>query len=274
MGKIRVKTLGVDKFEEQDKKKSKVKKEQKEARKSAKGAHGGERLVAVGPSEEELAKIEVPKEEEAPKVEEKTKKARAKPQRQRSKRYRESLTLVDRSKTYPLSGAIELLKKVTFSTFDGTVELHINVKEKGVTGHLTLPHGSGKVTRVAIANDEVLKEIEQGKIDFDVLLAHPSQMPKLAKVARILGPKGLMPNPKAGTISDAPEKLAEKYKAGQMNFRTEAQAPIIHLVVGKVSMGEKDLLENVQTVLSVIGSEKILNITLKSTMSPGIKLAV
>lgn len=267
MGKIRIKTLGEGGLEQQDKKKSKVKKEQKEARKTAKGAHGGERLVAIGPSEEDLEKLSEP---EQPTTDTR------KPGKQRAlgKRYRDALIQVDRAKTYPLPQAVDLLKKVSFSTFDGTVELHINTKEKGVSGNLTLPHGSGKATRVAIATDEVIKEVEQGKINFDVLLAHPSQMPKLAKVARILGPRGLMPNPKAGTISDAPEKLAEKYKAGQMNFRTEAQAPIIHLVVGKVSMGEKDLEENIQTALSAIGQEKIANITLKSTMSPGIKISI
>ena len=266
MGKIRVKTLGTEELEEQNKKKSKTKKEQKDARKTAKGAKGdGEKLV------KDLEVSQVPQVEKS----EKARGTRIRPARLRSKRYRESLALVDRGKTYPLPQAIDLLKSASWRTkFDETVELHINVKGKGVSGQMTLPHSSGKTTRVAIASDEVLKDIEQGKIDFDVLLAHPSMMSKLAKVARVLGPRGLMPNPKAGTISETPEKLAEKFRAGQINFRTEPQAPIIHLVVGKVSMGEKQLSENIQTILLAIGASKIENVTLKSTMSPGIKVAI
>lgn len=276
MGKVRIKTLGVEELEKEQKEKVKVKKEQKQARKTAKapGMKGGERVVAVGPTEEELATTE-----DTEKLSDKTvvasKSSKARAPRERSRHYREALTLVDRNRVYPLPEALELLKSPSLrSKFDGTVELHINTIEKGVSGQVTLPHGTGKNVRVAIADDAVIADVENGKIDFDVLLAHSSVMPKLAKVARILGPKGLMPNPKSGTISDTPEKLAEKYKAGQMHFRTEAAAPIIHLVVGKVSMKEKDLAENIQTVIGAIGPQKIRNVTLKSTMSPGIKIAL
>lgn len=276
MGKVRIKTLGIEELEAQEKQKEKVKKEQKKARKAVHipGMKGGERVVAVGPTEEELAKIKVSEEEEVSKVSEGELTRDNRP-RERGRRYREALKLVDRKRAYPLSEAIDLLKKVSASwRINGTVELHINTLDKGISGQLTLPHGTGKTVRVAIADDKLIAAIEQGKIDFDVLLAHPSIMPKLAKVARVLGPRGLMPNPKNGTISETPEKLAEKYQAGQIHFRAESAAPIIHLTVGKLSMKEKDLAENIQAIIVAIGREKIKNITLKSTMSPGIKVSV
>ncbi len=97
-------------------------------------------------------------------------------------------------------------------------------------------------------------------------------MSKLAKVARILGPRGLMPNPKNGTITPKPQEVAKKFQGGQINFKTESKFPILHLTVGKISFGEKKLSENIQSALSAIQTKNIKNITLKSTMSPGIKL--
>ena len=120
----------------------------------------------------------------------------------------------------------------------------------------------------------IIEEIEKGKIDFDVLVATPAMMPKLAKVAKILGPRGLMPNPKNGTISQNPESVVEKLAAGQVNYKTEAEAPIIHMSVGKVSFEEKQIQENISAVLTSIGEAKINNITLKSTMSPAVKVQV
>lgn len=283
MGKIRVKTLGIEELEEQLKQKERVKKEQKKARKTVKapGLKGGERVVAVGPTEEELARLDeetkqgkldvagTPKEEKESK-----KKQRQVLPRARSASYKQALVLVDRNKTYLLKDGLELLKKVSFARFDGTVELHINTIEKGLSGQITFPHATGKDIRVAIATDKLIEDVAKGKVDFDILLAHPQMMPKLARVAKTLGPRGLMPNPKSGTISEHPEKLAEKYKAGQTHFRTEVQAPIIHLRVGKVSMGDKALSENIKTAILAIGPDRIKNITLKSTMSPGIKVAV
>ena len=99
-------------------------------------------------------------------------------------------------------------------------------------------------------------------------------MPRLAKVAKILGPRGLMPNPKAGTISDKPEAVVEKLSKGQVSFKTEAQNPIIHMSVGKLSFDESKLSENIKAAISAIGAGKIENITLKSTMSPAIKIQV
>ena len=139
---------------------------------------------------------------------------------------------------------------------------------------MTLPHGTGKKTRVVEATDELIAEIEKGKISFDILVAKPEMMPKLARVAKVLGPRGLMPNPKAGTITDKPEEIIKKFEGGQINFRSETKAPIVHLTVGRISMGPDKLSENINTAIKAVNKSKIRNVTLKSTMSPGIKIVV
>lgn len=266
MGKIRVKTIG----EVQPKKEKK----QVKVKAHLPGMEGGQRVAIVGPTEEELEKLEEAKATQAPeeKTEKKTKKKAAKSHR--SKRYKEMLLEVDRTKTYPLADALTLLPKIKLSKFDETVELHINTLTTGVSGQMKLPHGTGKVTKVAIADDSLIAEIEAGKITFDILVATPAMMPKLGKVAKILGPRGLMPNPKAGTITDNPEQVVKKFEGGVMNFRTELKAPIIHLTVGKLSFGSEKLSENIKTAISTIKKENIKSAVLKSTMSPGIKLQV
>ena len=181
---------------------------------------------------------------------------------------------------YKLPEALSLLPEVKLAQFDETVELHINTTEKGISGAVTLPHGTGKAVRVQILNasvdpkavDEAVKKIEAGQIDFDILIATPDAMPKLARVARVLGPKGLMPNPKNGTVTPKPEEAAKKFEGGQMNFKTEAKFPLLHLSVGKLSFGEQKLAENIKAAIAAVNSKKIKNVTLKSTMSPGLKL--
>src|SRR5690606_26334359 len=158
--------------------------------------------------------------------------------------------------------------------FDETVELHINTTEPGISGQLKLPHGTGKEIKVAIVDDAVLAEIEKGKMNFDILIAAPQMMPKLAKVARVLGPKGLMPNPKNGTISENPEEAAKKFLGGQMSVKTENKVPVIHLAVGKISFEDDKLSENIKTVGSAIKRDRIKKIVLKSTMSPAIRLTI
>jgi len=272
MGKIKVRTLGDESLENKQKEVSKQKAHEK---KLVKGAKGGERIVAVGPSEEEIAKMELPKEEtvteikKAKKVSKKSKKAAP-----HSKSYQKAFATLDRSKKYNLPDALIMLSKLKRSTFDETVELHINTIEMGISGNITLPHGTGKQVKVAIADDDILAKVAAGKIEFDILLANPEMMPKLARVAKILGPKGLMPNPKNGTLVKDPEKAAEGFKKGQINFRTELKAPIMHLTVGRMSFGDKKLTENIKTLIEAIKKEKIRNVTLKSTMSPGIKLEI
>lgn len=190
------------------------------------------------------------------------------------KKYLSAKEKVDRNKIYSLKEALELLPSLKIGKFDETVELHINTINKGISGSLTLPHGTGKVTRVKIADDAVIAEIEKGIIDFDILVAEPSFMAKLARVAKVLGPRGLMPNPKNGTITPKPEDVAKKFEGGQLNYKTEAKAPIIHVVVGKLSFGPEKLSDNIKAFITSIKKDNISNITLKSTMSPAIKLQV
>ena len=302
MGKIRVRTLGEEALEKKQKEKSKQKGKDK---KLVKGTKGGERIVSVGPSEEELARLSVsgsqlsdpsqPVVGQSVTGKQKTDKPKSENRKRKtdnrnphSKSYQKAIATLDRSKRYSLTDALTLLEKVKRSKFDETVELHINTTETGLSGNTTLLHGTGKQIRVAIATDELIDKIAKGlpatpsqasglrggrgKIDFDILLAAPAMMPKLARVAKILGPRGLMPNPKNGTLTKDPQTLALSFAKGQMNFKTETKAPIMHLTVGKLSFGVKKLSENIQTLIDAIKKEKIRNVTLKSTMSPGIKV--
>jgi large subunit ribosomal protein L1 len=274
MGKIRVRTLG-DEGQEQEEKNAVKKKHEAKKTVKAPGMKGGERVVSVGPSEEELEALEVQeiKAEGAPKEE--VKKKKVKEQKAfHSEKYAKLLGEVDRTKNYALAEALELLQKLQRKSFDETVELHINTISSGISGNVTLPHGTGKVTRVAIADDKLIAEVEKGVINFDVLVAEPAMMPKLAKVAKVLGPRGLMPNPKNGTITLKPEEVAKKYEGGQINFKTEVKAPIIHLTVGKISFGPAKLSENIEALITAIKKTNIVNVTLKSTMSPGLKIKI
>lgn len=286
MGKIKVRTIGTEE-EALEKKEAKHKSEIKKDKKThLSGMGGGERVVSVGPTEEELKKLEEKEKQEKTEGEptKKGKKTKSAKKRIRSKGYQLMVQMIDKSKVYPLNEALELLEKMKSpakqdsalqkKNFDETVELHINTHTPGISGNITLPHGSGKKTRVAIVDDALIAEIEKGKIDFDILISSPVFMSKLAKVARILGPKGLMPNPKNGTITEKPEEAAKKYEGGQISFKTESKSPIIHLSVGKVSYGSKKLSENVEVILGAVKKENILNAVLKSTMSPAIKLSL
>lgn len=202
--------------------------------------------------------------------------------RVRSKRYIEKASLVDKTKIYPLADAVSLVKKTSLTKFDGSVELHINLNpasmgEKnpsagGMRGSVSLPHGTGKHVRVVVADDTIIADVVEGKINFDILVASPTMMPRLAKVARILGPKGLMPNPKTGTVTEDTAKRAKELSTGKVNFKTEPDQPIIHLIVGKVSFDEKKLIENVDAILDAVGRGKIAKATLSATMGPGVKV--
>lgn len=277
MGKVKIKVIGDEQQEEAQKQDEKVKREQKELRsgKTAKvaGMKGGERTTSVGVSEEEIAAQLDTNSQTAETPSEAKKSTSEKKKRVTSKRHLENKKMVSTT-PFNVAKSLEALRKFKKSSFDETVELHINAKEKGISGTVVLPHGTGKKLRIAVADDAVLAAVEKGKIDFDILVATPSFMPKLAKVARVLGPRGLMPNPKNGTITDKPEVAVEKLSKGQISFKTEAAAPIIHLTVGKLSFEDKMLTDNITTVLSAIGPMKISSVTLKSTMSPAVRLAV
>jgi large subunit ribosomal protein L1 len=285
MGKIKVAALGSE-DEQKLREEKKVKREEKKKREEAGKIHipgmkGGERVKSVGAqSEEEVNKLvklaqDTDKDQtegiDGKKVSKK--KIRVKV---RSQKYKQAVIKLEHKKEYPINEALPILRDVSYAKFDASVELHINTNDKGLRGNVMLPHGTGKQVRVAIAAsdtiDKIVEAVENGKIDFDALVAHPSVMAKLAKVAKVLGPKGLMPNPKAGTISTTPEKVAEKLSKGEIAWKTESDFPIIHQVIGKMSFKDKQLEENFKAFVKSIGDTKIKNITLKSSMSPGIKV--
>lgn len=201
------------------------------------------------------------------------------------KAYVSSLAKVDRNARYNLDEAIKLAKETSSVKFDASLELHVNLgvdprqADQMVRATVTLPHGTGKTIRVAVVDDDLITKIEKGQLDFDKLIATPAMMPKLAKLAKVLGPKGLMPSPKSGTVTDDVETALAEAKAGKVEFRIDKQA-IVHQVVGKVSFDDAKLLENVKTLVSAIMKAKpsaakgtyVKAMSLTSSMGPGIKL--
>lgn len=210
------------------------------------------------------------------KIEKKEKKAKGKNKKVKviGKKHKAAQAKIDAGKSYTIDQAATLLKKLSYADFDETVELHLNLLTDSVKGEVTLPHGTGKQVKVAIVNDSVISAIEGGRIDFDVLIAHPSEMPKLVKLARVLGPKGLMPNPKNGTVSEKPEEAAKKFAGGTLRYKSEAKFPLLHQAVGKVSFEEKQIVENAKTLLSAVGTANIQDAFLKSTMSPSVRIII
>lgn len=193
--------------------------------------------------------------------------------RVRSTKYVAVRAQVDKTKKYSVKAAVELVKKLSYTKFDGTISVHAVVREAGLSVPLTLPHSTGKTVRVAIASDEVLAKIQDGQIDFDVLVAHPSFMPKLAKFAPVLGPKGLMPNPKNGTLTPNPEAAQKKLEAGTITIKTEKKAPLMHVRIGKNSMETDQIVENMNALGKALKG-KLMSWAVASTMSPGVKVEV
>ncbi len=284
MGKIRQVTLG-DETEEKEAKRRAQARRQTKASKKAKvegvGLKGGERTVAMEGTDlkPEYKKL-IEEVESGQPASAKASAGKGKKKMKvkvRSKRYQEVAGMIDRATLYPLTDAISLVKKTSLTKFDGTVELHVNLnpltlgEKTDYRTSVSLPHGTGKEVRVVIADDTILAEVEAGKINFDILVAHPSMMAKLAKVARILGPKGLMPNPKTGTVGPDPERLALNLSKGQVNIKTEPGNPIIHMPIGKVSFSDKDIADNVKAVLSALEG-KVSKVSLSATMGPGVKV--
>lgn len=190
----------------------------------------------------------------------------------RSKKYVAARSRVDRTRAYPLDEALSLLKQASYSRFDGTVSAHINLLREIPPSEVTFPHSVGKQVRVAIVDAEVLEKIAQEVIEFDVLLTTPAMMPKLAKYARFLGPRGLMPNPKNGTVTSDPEAKMASLQAGSVIIKTEKKSPLMHVRVGKISQSETDLAENIQALLKAVNIQNVAKLTLAATMSPGIKV--
>ncbi len=292
MGKIRVTTVG--ETDEKLAKKREAKKATKKATEvkeenlktkdsnASAGVTGVEGIPAHAANEHESSKLGG-KHSTGPQAKDKkakTKKVKRGAKRIRSTHYKTALAKIDKSKNYNLNDALDVLLDLPKTKFDESVELHFNLIEKIPTLTISLPHGIGREIKVAVmdptkdtkAANDLLKEMESGKINFDILIAHPSAMPMLAKVARILGPKGLMPNPKNGTISSNTDQAAKNFLGGQVNFKPEAKQPVLHTLVGKVSFGKDKLKENIESLITGVNKGKIKSLYLKSTMSPSIRV--
>lgn len=191
----------------------------------------------------------------------------------RGKNYKNAKAKTDIAKLYKLPEAIKVLKSLSYAKFDETYELHMVVKKQGLNVSVSLPHSFGKSKKIEVANDETIKKLQTGKVDFDVLLATPEMMPKLVMFAKLLGPRGLMPNPKNGTLIKS-EKEASKFSVDQKTIKTEKERPVIHTAVAKMSMKETDVEENIQAVIDAISKTLIVKCYIKSTMSPSLKLQV
>lgn len=210
------------------------------------------------------------------------------------KNYQQASLKIDKSKTYPAEDAIKILKDVSFTKFDPTVEVHLNVIEKNLHGQVKFPHSTGpkKEKRYLVfsgkfksadkniltADEETISLIEKGKLkpgrDFDVVIASPALMPNLIKVAKVLGPSGMMPNPKNGTITDNPQDFIESKDTNADEFRSDPTAPIIHTKLGKLSAKDLQIKDNLKALVVAVGPSKIRKATISATMSPGIKIDI
>lgn len=274
--------------------KTEVKATAKAGKRSEKGIKEAEEKQA---KEERKAHAAQAKAEEAEKPKQHAKPARTRLERQ-GKNFRKAAELVDKTKTYALTEAIELATKTSPVKFDASVELHINLgvdprqADQNIRDNLVLPAGTGKTVRVAVFDDAkvdgadvsgvetILKALEKGEINFDILIATPAQMAKLGKYARLLGPRGLMPNPKSGTVTTDVAKAVSEAKAGRVEYRVDSTG-IVHVAFGKVSFGAKKLEENARAVLQSVKGNKpasvkgnyVKAIHIATTMGPSITVA-
>lgn len=279
MGKKRIKVMGAEEaLKDKKAKKGPPANQREEKRKLAKSGKDRGRLtdmsqVALEEAERIAAKEKVLEEETKRTAFAGVKKEVKKVQKakKRGQRYLQARAKIDRHQIYSLKEAVKLVKETSIARFNGSIELHLVTQEAGLSGEINFPYPTGKKARIAIADEKLVSQIKKGKIDFDVLLASPEIMPQLASLAKILGPKGLMPNPKKGTITDKPKELAEEM-AGKTHFKTEKKDPLIHLVIGKVADPEKNLIANAQAVFKTVGENNLQKAVLTSTMGPGIKI--
>jgi large subunit ribosomal protein L1 len=224
--------------------------------------------------------------------------------KKRSKRYRKALELVDKTKEYPLNTAIDILTKFPRAKFNETVELAFKLgvdpkqSDQMVRGTVVLPHGTGKTVRVLVFTknptsaeaakaagaefvgyEDLIKKCSEGWADFDVAIATPDAMPEVRKLGKVLGPKGLMPNPKTGTVTEDVAKAIKEVKAGRVEFKVD-KAGNVQLPIGKISFTKEQLEENARTVIEAIAKARpasvrgkyMINCAISSTMSPSVKI--
>ncbi|MBU1034139.1 50S ribosomal protein L1 [Patescibacteria group bacterium] len=236
---------------------------------------GSKKNVDMSATETEIKVVEATevKEETDSQGEAKVEKKVTKAKKVRGKKYQAVRSQLDKSKFYTAKEAVELVKKLSYTKFVGSVEAHIVVREIGDSVNIALPHSTGKSVKVIVVDAQVLSDIEAGKIDFDILVAAPEFMPKLARFAKVLGPKGLMPNPKSGTLTPNPELKKKELEAGKFSLKTEKKAPLMHLIIGKTDMKSADLLANIEALVKALKG-KILKLSIAASMSPGVKVLV
>ena len=224
--------------------------------------------------------------------------------KKRSKKYTEAVSKIEKGKVYTKEEAIKLVKETSTSSFDGSIELAIRLNldtkkaDQQLRGAIVLPKGTGKANKVLVVargpkateareagadfvgDTDILEKIEKENwFDFDTMIATPDMMPLLGKLGKVLGPKGLMPNPKTGTVTMDIKKAVEEVKAGRVEYRTDTFGNI-HGVIGKASFSEEDLLENFNAFMgqilrikpSTVKGDYIKNVSISSTMGPGIKI--
>ena len=225
----------------------------------------------------------------------------------KGKKYIKAMELVEKHKAYTKEEAIELVKKTSTSNFDGSVEIAVRLNvdtkktDQQVRGALVLPNGTGKAKRVLVltkndaqskaasaagaefvgGEDLIDKIAKENWLDFDVIIATPEMMPLLGKLGKVLGPRGLMPNPKTGTVTTDVKKAIDDVKKGRIEFRTDSYGNV-HAIIGKVSFDEAKLVENLMAFMNVIVKSKpttvkgqfIKNVSVSSTMGPGIKIDI
>lgn len=227
--------------------------------------------------------------------------------RKKGKKYVQALELVEKGKVYTKEEAIELVKKTSTSKFDGTVEVAINLNldtkktDQQLRGALVLPNGTGKTKTVLVLTknaeqtkaakeagadfvgeaDLVEKIQNENWLDFDVIIATPEMMPLLGRLGKVLGPRGLMPNPKIGTVTTEMEKTIVEFKKGRLEYRTDTYGNI-HMCVGKVSSKPNEIVENIEAIIAMLKAKKpstvkgqyIQNISVSPTMGPGVKVTI
>ena len=264
----------------------------KAGKRSAKGVEAAEAKAEKTEAQHHRSETTIEDAENKPKIAVKPTRSRLE---RRSKGYRKAAEQLEAGKAYTLEEGLTLATKTSSVKFDATVELHVNLgvdprhADQNIRDNLVLPSGTGKTVRVAVFADEdnsgadlagveaITKDLEKGTINFDILVSTPANMAKLGKYARMLGPRGLMPNPKSGTVTQDIQKAVSEAKAGRVEYRVDSSG-IVHMGIGKVSFGPEKLLKNAQAVMTSLKGNKpqsvkgnyIKAIHLTTTMGPSI----
>lgn len=294
-------------------KKEEINEEQKKESKNENKRNKNEKKSKKETKKEEIETKEKPVKETEKKQEkeykEEVKKAAHKPQKlhiiKRGKKYKEVVKLIDKTKSYPPEDAVDLISKTSVTKFDSAIELHIKLgikpeqSDQNIRTVVDLPEGSGKVIKIAVivdaqkekeikdagadfvGSDELISKIEKGFIDFDILVATPDMMGKIGKLGKVLGTKGLMPNPKTETVTDNPAKVVKLLKKGRIEIRNDKQG-IVHTSIGRVSQGKEKIISNFKVLIEKLLHAKpsstkgrfIKGLSICTTMGPSVKVDI